>query len=107
MKLTPAAYIEVTTKLFEALASRIPAMMSRIKDELDRADYDAKDKIAMAHLLEERKIVEKELSPLNFDELMAYERKSGADIKKYLAAHHDAKKKGDDLQYRMRELMRT
>ncbi len=107
MKISPAAYIAAMVKLFEALSSRIPAMMLRIKDELDRAYPDVKDKIVMSHLLEERKIVENKLAPLNFDELMAYERKSGAEIKKYLATHPEDRKKGNDLQYRMKELLRT
>jgi hypothetical protein len=106
MKLTPEKYVERSKKMFERLLSLIPGMMARIKAEVDKTDEDSKQKVIMAHLMEERKIVEKELGSPTFDEMMEYEKKSGADIKKYFAAHPDAKNEGDALMARISKQIR-
>jgi hypothetical protein len=106
MKLTPEKYVERSKKMFERLSSLIPAMMARIKAEVDKADEDSKQKVIMAHMMEERKIVEKELGPPTWDEMMEYEKKSGADLKKYFTSHPDAKKEVDAILARMNKQIR-
>ncbi len=106
MKLTPETYVERSKKMFERLLALVPAMMARIKPEVDKADYDSKQKIIMAHVMEERKIVEKELGSPTWDEMIDYEKKSGADIKKCFAAHPDKKKAGDELMAKLNNALR-
>ncbi len=106
MKLTPTTYVEATFNLFERLSSRIPAMMARIKGELDRADPDARESIVRAHLLEERATMEKEIPRPNFADISAYEHAASVDIERYLAAHPDIKRNMDDMLARFKERIR-
>nr|MDO8111438.1 hypothetical protein [Candidatus Sigynarchaeota archaeon] len=106
MALTPEKYVEVSFNLFERLSSRIPGMMVRIKDELAQADSDERESIIKAHLFEERKAIEQELLPVNFDDLMQYEQSASDDIKKFLDAHPDIKKNMDAMLVRFKEQLR-
>lgn len=40
MKLTPETYVARSKKMFERLLALVPAMMARIKPEVDKADHD-------------------------------------------------------------------
>ena len=108
MGLTPEKYVELVFKMSEALKLRVPAMMADIKDELENADFDAQQASLKTHLEELRKVIDQEDMPEDgtSDVIMAYERKSGNELKQFFTKHPDLKKKLDDLRYEISELMR-
>lgn len=56
--------------------------------------------------MEARNIVENDLGLPTWDEMIEYEKKPGAGIKKYFAAHPDVKKAGDELVAKLNKALR-